>query len=167
MTCPTLINILKGAILLEYKGKNLYESAVKTAKNDEVKVLFQRLVDEEKSHIDLLKKQYSLVLKDQDFNNEDLKKVKSTFSDAIIDKNIIDKVSGAGYEAAVIAAALELEKNAVRYYTVLASRSFVKEEKEFFQWMAKWETSHMSLLAKIDSEIKEKIWFDSQFWPLD
>ena len=33
-------------------------------------------------------------------------------------------------------------------------------------WLADWEKSHMTMLAELDKEIKEKIWYDNSFWPL-
>ena len=48
------LDIVKGAILLEYKGKALYESVTETTKIEGVKELFKMLVREEQKHIDLL-----------------------------------------------------------------------------------------------------------------
>jgi rubrerythrin len=87
--------------------------------------------------------------------------------DAVLAEKILKGVSGAGYEAAVIAAALEFEKNAVKYYSDRASSAESEEGRKLFSWLTEWEKGHMLMLAKLDNELKEKIWYDNQFWPLD
>ncbi len=125
------------------------------------------LVEEELKHIDILNKQYLLVSKGKPFNSTGLSDTKGTTVDAVLSKNIVKGISGAGYEAAVIAAALEFEKNAVKFYGERESAAVSDEEKNLFNWLVKWETDHMTMLAGIDNEIKEQIWYDNSFWPLD
>ena len=50
------VDIVKEAILLEHKGKALYESVTKTAEVEGVRELFNMLVREEKNHIRILSK---------------------------------------------------------------------------------------------------------------
>lgn len=67
----------------------------------------------------------------------------------------------------MISAALEFEKKAVKYYSESAAAAQFQGEKEIFSWLMEWEKSHLLMLAKLDDELKEKIWYDNQFWPLD
>jgi len=67
----------------------------------------------------------------------------------------------------VISAALEFEKRAVAYYSEQAEQAGSEAEKEVFGWLSRWEVTHMEMLAKVDDELKQDIWFDNQFWPLD
>jgi hypothetical protein len=30
-----------------------------------------------------------------------------------------------------------------------------------------WEIGHVQMLARLDEEIRERIWYDNRFWPLD
>jgi rubrerythrin len=161
------LDIVKGAILLEHKGKALYESVTKTAKVEGVKELFKMLVREEEKHIDLLTKQYSRVLKGETPDASDLEKGDATVTAAIISDDVAREVHGAGYEAAVISAALEFEKNAVNFYSKQAEEAESEGERKLYRWLVRWEKTHMMMLAKLDNEIKEQIWYDNQFWPLD
>lgn len=161
------LDILKGAILLEHRGKALYESVVKTAEQDGVKELFALLSREEEKHIHVLEKQYSRIAKGESFDVAELEKEHSATLDAIVTGEIVKSISGAGYEAAVIAAALDFEKNAVKFYSESASSAETEEERKLYQWLTDWEKSHMQMMARLDSELKEKIWYDNQFWPLD
>jgi rubrerythrin len=161
------LDVVKGAILLEHKGKALYESVTKTAKVEGVKELFKMLVREEEKHIDLLTKQYSRILKGKIPDASDLEKGDATVTAAIISSDVTKEVHGAGYEAAVISAALEFEKNAVNFYSKQAEKAESEGERKLYRWLVRWEKTHMMMLAKLDNEIREQIWYDNQFWPLD
>jgi rubrerythrin len=167
MTEKELLDIIKGALLLEKKGKSLYESVVDTSEVEEVKDLFNMLVEEEKKHISVLERQFSLLSKQKDFDLSVLEDTPYRASDEILSDKVAEKVTGAGYEAAVISAAIELEKNAVKYYSEQASKAQSEGQKRLFEWLSVWEKGHMQMLAKIDVELKEQIWFDNKFWPLD
>ncbi len=161
------LDILKGALLLEHRGKALYSSVAESSKVESVKELFNMLVREEEKHIKVLNKQFSRLVKGESFDISDLDKERSSTLEAIITEKIVEDVAGAEYEAAVISAALEFEKNAVQYYSEHAASTESEEEKKLFDWLTDWEKNHMLMLAKVDNELKEKIWYDNQFWPLD
>ena len=161
------LDIIKEAILLEHKGKALYESVAETTKTEGVKELFKMLVREEEKHIELLAKQYSRILKGKAPDASDLEEGDATVTATIISDEVAKEVHGAGYEAAVISAALEFEKNAVNFYSKQAEKAESEGERKLYRWLVRWEKTHMMMLAKLDNEIKEQIWYDNQFWPLD
>jgi rubrerythrin len=161
------IDIIKGAILLEHRGKALYESVVKTTKNNAVKELFEFLFSEEEKHIGLLNRQFGFVSKNGAFDLSGEKPGDSDTADYVITKEIVAGIAGAGYEAAVISAALDFEKKAVRYYSEQADAAKSGVEKKLFAWFAGWEKGHMKMLAELETSIKEQIWYDNSFWPLD
>lgn len=167
MTGTKTLDILKGAILLEHRGKALYDSVVKTSGSEGVKELFNMLSREEDKHIRVLEKQFSRITKGESFDITEIEKENASTHEAIITHEIVKSISGAGYEAAVIAAALDFEKNAVEYYSEHAETAESAEEKKLFTWLTEWEKNHILMLARLDNELKEKIWYDNQFWPLD
>ncbi|MBN1223544.1 MAG: ferritin family protein [Candidatus Aminicenantes bacterium] len=167
MAANKRIDIIKGAILLELKGKALYESVTKTAKVEGVRELFDMLVKEEEKHIRILNKQYSNLQKGEGIDSSELEKEDATVEAAVLSDDIVKGIFGAGYEAAVISAALEFEKNAVAYYSENAEQAESQDEEKLYKWLTEWEKTHMMMLARLDSEIKEQIWYDNQFWPLD
>lgn len=160
------VDIIKGAILLEHRGKALYESVVQTTGNEAVKQLFKFLVGEEKKHITLLNKQYESLVKGGAFDLSGEKPGDSPAANQVLTKDIVSGISGAGYESAVIAAALDFEKKAVQFYSEQAESTGSEEEKKLYNWFNRWETEHMKMLAKLDNEIKEQVWYDNSFWPL-
>jgi rubrerythrin len=161
------LDIIKEAILLEHKGRALYESVAETTKIEGVKELFKMLVREEEKHIELLTKQYSRILKGKAPDASDLEGGDATVTATIISDEVAKEVHGAGYEAAVISAALEFEKNAINFYSKQAEKAESECERKLYRWLVRWEKTHMMMLAKLDNEIKEQIWYDNQFWPLD
>ena len=167
MAEKNILDILKGAILLEYRGKALYDSVVKTTPAQSVREIFQFLADEENKHIALLEKQYKHVLRNRDFQLGDSVDVESYTRHPVMTEKVVNEISGAGYEASVIAAALDFEKSAVTYYLDGVSAAKTDEERKLYQWLANWEKTHMTMLAEMDEELKQKIWADNSFWPLD
>ena len=162
------LDILKGALLLEYRGKALYESAVKTTEIPEVKALFSMLVNEEKKHVEVLRKHISQVNNQSiPVDTSELEHLSPEKTDPVLSKDIVKNIHGAGYEAAVISAALDFEKKAVKYYSDQASHTEDQGETALFEWLKNWEIGHMQMLVDLDRELTEKIWNDNQFWPLD
>jgi rubrerythrin len=167
MAEKSTLDILKGAMLLEYRGKALYRSVVDSSTAEGVRDLFDMLAHEEEKHIDILTKQFHRVSRGESFDASSLADEHASIPDSVLTAKIVERVSGAGYEAAVIAAALEFEKNSVKFYADHALSAESDEEKKLFKWLAEWEKGHMLMLARVDNELKEKIWYDNQFWPLD
>ena len=162
-----VLDIVKNALLLEHKGKALYESVVKTTEVAAVKDLFGWLAEEEVKHIAFLEKQFRRLSRGENLDASGMEEGHTQVADSVITLEIVQNVSGAGYEAAVISAALEFEKRAVAYYSEQAEQAGSEAEKEVFGWLSRWEVTHMEMLAKVDDELKQDIWFDNQFWPLD
>jgi len=167
MNANKTIDIIKKAILLEHRGKALYESTAEKTDVAPVRELFKMLAEEETKHIEILNKQFVRVSHGESFDSKGLDAIKGTYVDPVLSGKIVKGISGAGYEAAVIAASLEFEKNAVAYYGEQEKAAQSADEKQLFNWLVRWETDHMTMLAAIDNEIKEQIWYDNQFWPLD
>ena len=165
MSSTGKLDIIKGAILLEYRGKALYDSVVKTTDKDSVKDLFQFLAEEEAKHIQILEKQFSRVKKNGEVELGDFDTENYETSREILSSKMVKDIFGAGYEAALISAALEFEKKAVEYYSKHEKLAETDGEKKLYKWLAQWEKDHMMMLAELDREIKEEIWHDNQFWP--
>ena len=162
-----VLDIVKNAILLEHKGKALYDSVVMTTEVAAVKDLFGWLAKEEVEHIAFLEGQFRRLSRGEELSATGIEGNHTQAVDSVLTLEIVQGVSGAGYEAAVISAALEFEKRAVAYYSKQAEEAETGAEKEVFGWLSKWEVTHMEMLAKVDDELKQDIWYDNQFWPLD
>jgi rubrerythrin len=162
----TMLDILKQAILLERRGKAFYENIAEKAENKAVQEVFDMLAKEEQKHIQTLSGQFKAYRKENKFIPVSLHE-KDTISVAskVLTREIKAKISAAGFEAAAISAGIAMEERAIQLYTKSAKTASDPEAKALYEWLATWERDHLNMLLDIDKALKEKIWFDNQFWP--
>ncbi|MEA3443697.1 MAG: ferritin family protein [Bacteroidota bacterium] len=159
------MEILKTAILLERKGKAFYSSVADKADDPDVKEFFENMADEEDDHIRFLTEQFAHYTKNKKFKETEIPKDDNAGKEAILSEQIKKKITAASFEAAAISAAIDFETRAVKVYSERAVSASDPEEKQFYQFLADWEKGHHKLLNEIDNELKEKVWFDNNFWP--
>jgi hypothetical protein len=124
------------------------------------------MADEETAHVKFLSDQYISYEKNHLFTKVELPDFSNLdISNLILTEDIKSKISSAGFEAAAISAAIDFEKKAIDVYSAQAASTSDANEKELYLWLAKWEGGHLKILSDLDSELKEKIWNDHQFWP--
>lgn len=158
--------ILKSAILLEKRGHAFYAKVAEQASDDAVKRFFNLMAEEETAHVRILSEKFKAYLKNHKFDPGDYSE-RPGFESAsrVLTAELKAQISAADFEAAAIAAAMSMEKNAIRVYSQRAAEAEDANEKAFYAWLAKWEGQHMDFLARLDKELTEEIWFDNQFWP--
>jgi len=141
----TSLEILKQAILLERRGKAFYRKVAEKTEINGVRDVFETMAAEEPGNY-----------KDSD---------SSRVASKVLTREIKEKISAAGFEAAAISAAISMEEHAVKLYSESAETTSDPEAKALYEWLARWEREHLGLLLDIDKGLREKIWFDNQFWP--
>jgi rubrerythrin len=161
------IEILKMAIIMENRGKSLYQMVAAQTTSEDVKRIFTLMADEEQMHIDFLSRQLSRYQKQKDFdaNHPFPAQDGDNISFAILTEKIVKDISGAGFEAAAISAAIDMENKSVEVYQNRANETSDQNEKELYQWLADWEKGHFKLLLDLNKQLTEKIWYDNNFWP--
>jgi rubrerythrin len=161
------LDILKTAILLERRGKAFYGQVAATTTIPEAKEVFSIMAQEEQEHIDFLSEQYKSVLHNNSFSKQRL--AESHANEAIVEKilheGIKGKIAAASYEAAAIAAAIDMENKAIEVYSERAVEATDLNEKELYAWLADWEQTHLKMLNEMNKQLMESIWNDNQFWP--
>ena len=162
----TTLDILKQAILLERRGKAFYENIAEKTENKAVQEVFDMLAKEEQKHIQTLSEQFKAYRKDKNFLSGDLyEKETGSVVSSVLTREIKEKISAAGFEAAAISAGIAMEERAIQLYSKSAQTVSDSEAKALYEWLATWERDHLNMLLDIDKALKEKIWFDNQFWP--
>jgi rubrerythrin len=160
------VEILKTAILMEKRGQALYNNVAGQTQVPEVRNIFSLMAKEEKLHEEFLSKQLIEYGKNQSLAEMDLPREEAdSLLNAILGKDLKKKISGAGFEAAAISAAIDMESNAIRIYGERATAATDPNEKALFAWLSDWEKGHHKLLCQLDNELKEEIWYDNNFWP--
>lgn len=162
----TVTEILKQAILLEKRGYSFYTNVAHQSIDPEIKKIFQVMADEETLHVKFLSDQFVHFEKTQTFLKVDLPDFASDgIANLVLSDEVKTKISAAGFEAAAIAAAIDMEKRAIEVYSGQAEKAVDPAEKELYGWLANWEKTHLKVLSELDNDLKERVWFDNQFWP--
>ena len=159
------IEILKTALLLENRGKAFYTKVANQATDPDVKQIFEIMADEEDEHIKFLSEQFSHFKEHQTFKDVKLPQGSDDTATEILSENIKKNISAAGFEAAAISSAIDMENRAIAIYSERAKQAKDLDEKNFYQWLADWERGHHQILFELDRDLKEKIWADNSFWP--
>jgi len=160
------LEIIKKAILMESRGKALYMEVANKTTSADVKKIFELMAAEEQTHIEYLSEQYKNFSKYGTFVKQDLHvQEEESIATLILNPAVKEQISGAGFEAAAIGAAIDMETKAIEVYSKWAEECTDANEKALFTWLADWEKSHYEMLIKLDKELTEKVWFDNQFWP--
>ena len=160
------IDILKQAILLEKRGYAFYSMVAEQTTDEDIKHIFNAMAEEETTHVKFLSEQFSHYDKNHAFLKVNLPDfVNEEIPNLVLNEEIRNRISAAGFEAAAIASAIDMEKKAIEVYSAQAEISVDPNEKALFLWLANWEKTHLHVLSQLDNELKEKIWFDNQFWP--
>jgi len=161
------VEILKMALLMEHRGKAFYNKVAEQTDNADVKKIFETMANEEQLHIEFLGSQFSYYQKHQKFDTNfvNAANIEESVVNQILSESIKQKISGSGFESAAISAAIDMENKAIEVYTERALNATDANEKELYQWLANWEKEHHKILAELNKELTEKVWYDNNFWP--
>jgi rubrerythrin len=167
MENDNIIAALKQAIILEHRGRSLYEKVAELTPSKEVAKIFNIMAEEEQMHIEYLSRQLVNYQKNGKFQKNSFQESASdhTAASAILTEDIVNQISGAGFEAAAISAAIDMENKSIEFYTLRSRDSSDQNERELFHWLADWEKGHHKLLIDLNKQLTEKIWYDNNFWP--
>jgi len=166
METNSALDILKTAILLEKRGKAFYETVAAKTDDLEVRKIFSIMASEEQLHIEFLSQHYVNFESNGNFQKGGIKPMADeSIAGMVLSQDITKRISAAGFEAAAISAAIDMENKAIEVYSKRASESNDAVERELFDFLANWERSHHKILHTLNEELKEKIWHDNQFWP--
>jgi rubrerythrin len=159
------IEVLKTALLLERQGQAFYQRVAGDSDSPAVREMFALMAEEEGKHIEYLSKQFASYSARGEFLDREPEGDSRSAVQEILSGEIRRQISAAGYEAAAISAAIEMEKRAVSVYSGRAESSGDPREQELYGWLARWERGHLKFLAEINAELLEEVWHQSSFWP--
>ncbi|MBW2732262.1 MAG: ferritin family protein [Deltaproteobacteria bacterium] len=169
MVESSTLDILKAAILLERRGKAFYQMVADKAQGEAVKEFFQMMADEEEEHIQQLSEQFRAYQQTNKFapkNYREEAKDEHEAASKVLTEKLKTEITAASFEAAAIAAAVQMEKRAIDLYSERAKTAEDLQEKALYQWLSTWEVGHLESLNKLDQELTEAVWGDNNFWPM-
>jgi rubrerythrin len=160
------VEILKTAILMEKRGQALYRTVAGQTQIPEVKDIFELMANEEQIHAEFLSKHLVEYGQNKSLAAINLPhEADLAIVNMILAKDLKKKIAAAGFEAAAISAAIDMETNAIKIYSDRAAEATDPNEKALFTWLSDWEKGHHKLLSQLDNELKEEVWYDNNFWP--
>lgn len=164
----TTEDILKEAILLEKRGRQFYLSVAAQVTEPEVRRVFESMAEEEERHIRALSYRLVIARNGEPAGAHAISPDEKPGTSAeILSREVLSRISAAGFEASAIAAAIALEDRAIRVYERRATEAAGAEERDLFRWLADWEKGHLALLEDMDRQLQDRVWNDNHFWPLD
>jgi rubrerythrin len=152
--------------MLERRGRAFYQQVATQSQHAAVREFFETMAEEEARHIAVLGDQYKSVAQGGRFVALDPSDTGTQpLAEVILSSELKQRIASAEYEAAAVSAAVLMEEKAIATYERCAAEATDLGEKALFKWLARWEQGHLSFLAGLEREIKERLWHDSHFWP--
>lgn len=155
--------ILKQAIINEIEGYEFYNMAASNSNFKEVKNAFLELAQEEMQHVVWLKDLFNKV-KDDNIVDFQLALIPEPTSPAIFKWENIDR-KDAGIAVSAFGIGIQMEKASIEYYAKAAKQTEIKEAKELFNILIKWEKIHLDKFSSQYEELKEEWWSEQGYAP--
>lgn len=162
-----MIQAVKDALMVEIKGQQLYSHAAETAKDPEVKEMFQMLANDEENHVKMLQAQFKPIMEEgrivlEGFHPAEL----DHGSQSIIPDSFKKKIKGGEFEMAVIGIGCQLEVQAIAHYKSKAKNIEDPDLKQLFSWLSDWEEDHLNQLRELETMYQDAYWAEQGFSPM-
>ena len=151
---PDILGALTTGIQSEVASYVFYVAAAKKTGRDEFKATLEKLALEEKRHFHVLERQYdSLIRSEKWISTADILKEEGLpeISEDMAEKHqaLVDEVQTAADERKILDIALRLEFEARDHFTAMAEKADTKEAKETFDYLSKFEQTHVEIIKKM------------------
>lgn len=163
-----LLEPIKQAIMLETHGLQFYKVAAERCSNPVAREMFEDLAKDEIKHRAELERQFRSVLKKSKWSPPpDAENPTLRFRNPVIDQSLKKDIEGAWFDFAALQIGVMLEKRALDHYRAQEEKTEDAEVRAIFSWLTKWEEGHLDLLMAMEKAMREEIWNEAGFWPLD
>jgi rubrerythrin len=161
-----LVTGLKEAMIAERTGVEFYTTAAERTHDPQGKEVFSRLAEEEKRHLEYLRRLFNNLLNGSPFEPlNDKSVIDLTQASPIFSKELRERVQSAHWEMTALSVGLALEQASVERYRTLAEKAGQPEMREFFNGLVHWEESHRAALQKQYNYLREFYWQQAGFAP--
>ncbi len=159
-----LLEAIRKGIMAERDSIELYQKALDSSEDQEVRSFFQERVDEEKKHYDYLIQYYKDISEDRELIDytHDLSDIEA---EKIFSDDFLKRIAEKQILFSAISTAVLLEKDSLQHYKNLAQDAEQPELKSFFSRMGHWETEHYIDVLHIQKEAEKYYWELNDFEP--
>jgi rubrerythrin len=163
-----ILAALRSAMEAEMTGYHFYSNAAQTTEDPQGKATFQRLAEEEMLHFNYLKKQYGSILKTGafDLSLPLASDPPNEISHPIFSPQLRARIKQSHFEISALSIGMQLELNAVNFYSKCAAESKDLKVRKLFQQLTEWEQGHYDGFARELGELKEDYWQANNFVPM-
>ncbi|UCF69695.1 MAG: ferritin family protein [candidate division WOR-3 bacterium] len=165
-----IAEIIRESLKLELNGKSFFENVANATHNELGKKMFRKLANDEAQHLKVFSDIFTtMVGEDWRKHVGDLEKNEK----APMIEALTKKVASAGKESRAseleaISIAMDLERNAIDFFSGAAEKTTDKKAKEIFKKIADEEKLHYDLLqAQHDHITNSGFWFDIAEFRMD
>ncbi len=166
-TRDAILDIVGKAYQIETDGYTFYAMTAERSTKPAVQELFAKLASDEVQHQAFLKS----IAKNYDekgiaaFQMDGRMPEARALSSQIFTGKFREQAAGAQFELAVLSIGMTLETNAIKYFTGAASQATDREVKDFYQFLADWESRHYDSLQNLFQIVREDQMAASGFSP--
>lgn len=162
-----LADSLRKAAMAELEGHNFYMMAANTTTDQKGKEVFTLLAREEMDHFKFLKTHYESVQESGKLSKTAKLGARSGFDDAwpIFSAELKRRAGEAHYEMTALAVGIQLEQDAMKFYSEQSQKVADPVAQNFFQELAEWEKGHYNALLKQQESLKHDYWEGAGFEP--
>lgn len=157
------LDVIKQAILNEVEGYEFYQMAANQAGTGDSKEAFMELANEELKHVEYLKLLFNKI-KNSTEDDISLAFDAKPPSPDIYNWKKVDKeyISTA---MSVFSIGIQMEKSSIEFYEDAKAKTEIKEAKELYDLLIKWEYVHLEQFTNQYNSYKDQWWFDQGFAP--
>lgn len=153
--------ILKKAVMIEQEGYEFYMLAAARSDDNETRLAFEKIADDEQQHISWLKELYNKLSEEGEGE--------LTFSEPPEEPEIFDwdkkDLFQGSLALSVFSIGVKLEKEAIEFYQNAAKNSESEEAKKLYKTLIEWERGHMNEFQKRYEALQEDWWSQQGFAP--
>ncbi len=152
--------VLRYAIAQEVEGREFYKSRLERVHNDQLKKLFEQLVEMEQSHIDYI----ASLLETKDVQKEAVPYRPVNFEIREFEESWGDTQSMT--DLSILRMAYLIEHDFAVFYENAAKNASDASLKKALLELSDWEKSHRDMLRNLYDEAMKNFWYEQGFSPI-
>jgi rubrerythrin len=162
-----VIDGLQQAVRTETDGYHFYTMAANAVQDPKGKEVFNRLAQDELSHLRFLNVQYKSFLDRGKADDKAKLGPQSQWGgeNPIFSEKIHKRLDQAHFEMSALSIGIQLELGSEQFYRSEAQAAKDPAVKKFYTELADWESGHYHALLKQQESLKEEYWSKGGFAP--